>query len=278
MTSESIPYWTTSVSDVDRDDVYLRGYQLRDMIGRLPFSAACFLLIRGRLPSPGEARMMDALLCSVLDYSLQKPGTVAARYCVSGNPSMTAGIATAVLGVGEYTLAPEDAGRFIAETYDSFSRSGRSAAEQAGSLVAELRKAGRRVPGFGHPNFRRTDPRAARLKEIAVEGGVWGPACDWYESVHAAFVQASGKPDLVLNEVGMMAAIMVQMGFTPAEMTGVALISSLPGVVAHVSEELRSGVRIRVVPEGTARYAAERKPFERDLAAAGWPGPESASE
>lgn len=270
MGSERVPYWTTSVSDVDRSDVFLRGYPLRELIGRLPFSAACFLLVRARLPTPGETRMMDALLCSVLDYSLSKPGTVAARYCVSGNPSMTAGIATAVLGVGEYTLAPEDAGRFIGETYDSFVESGEPMTGHAEKIVAELRAAKRRVPGFGHPNFRHADPRAARLKEIAKEGCVWGPACDWYEAVHRAFIEAAGKPDLVINEVGMMAAIMVQMGFTPAEMTGIALISSLPGVIAHVSEELRSNVRIRVVPEETAHYARERKSLARDLAAAGW--------
>ncbi len=271
MGSERLPYWTTSVSDIDQSDVYLRGYPLRELIGRLPFSAACFLLVRGRIPTPGETRMMDALLCSVLDYSLSKPGTVAARYCVSGNPSMTAGIATAVLGVGEYTLAPEDAGRFIGETYRGFLDSGGSMAEHAEKIVAELRAGKRRVPGFGHPNFRHVDPRAERLKAIAKEGGVWGPACDWYEAVHAAFIKAAGRPDLVVNEVGMMAAIMVQMGFTPAEMTGVALISSLPGVVAHVSEELQSNVRIRVVPEETAHYARERKSLAQDLAAAGWP-------
>lgn len=278
MASDAAPYWSTSVSHVDESDVYIRGYPLRDLIGRLPFSAACFLLVRGRIPTPGEARVMDALLCSVLDYSLQKPGTVAARYCVSGNPSMTAGIATAVLGVGEYTLAPEDAGRFIAETYKGLVRSGEPPAAHAETLVAGLREAKRRVPGFGHPNFRHVDPRAQRLKEIAREGGAWGPACDWYETVHAAFVKAAGKPDLVINEVGMMAAIMAQMGFTPEEMTGIALISSLPGVIAHVSEEMRSGVRIRVVPVGSAACAQDRKPVERDLAAAGWPAPEGVAE
>src|SRR5690348_9367945 len=94
-------YWTTSISDVEKSEVYVRGYGLGDLIGRLPFSAATFLLIRGQLPTPGEARMMDAILCSVLDYGLKKPGTVAARYCVSANPSMTAGLATAILSVGE---------------------------------------------------------------------------------------------------------------------------------------------------------------------------------
>lgn len=271
MAADTPSYWTTAVSDVDEADVHLRGYALRDIIGRLPFSAVTYLLIRGRLPSPAEARMMDALLCSVLDYSLQKPGTVAARYCVSANPSMVAGVATAMLAVGEYTLAPDDAGRFIADTYAAFTASGEPAEAHAARLVAELRQAKRRIPGFGHPNFRHVDPRAERLKEIAKAGGVWGTACDWYEAVHAAFLQATAKPEIVINEVGMMAAILVEMGFTPQEMTGVALISSMPGVVAHISEELQSNVRIRTVPQGTASYRRDRKALDDDLAAAGWP-------
>ncbi|MGE4246527.1 MAG: citryl-CoA lyase [Parvibaculaceae bacterium] len=265
------PYWKTAVSDVDETDVHLRGYPLRDIIGRLSFAAATYLLIRGRLPSPGEARMMEALLCSVLDYSLQKPGTVAARYCVSANPSMVAGVATAVLAVGEYTLAPDDAGRFIAETYAAFTASGEPAEMHATRLVTELRQARRRIPGFGHPNFRHVDPRAERLKQIAKAGGVWGPACDWYETVHRAFTKAAGKPDMVINEVGMMAAILVEMGFTPQEMTGIALVSSMPGVIAHISEELRSDTRIRTVPDGSASYARERKALREGLASAGWP-------
>lgn len=105
-------YWTTEVSDVEQANVYVRGYSLGDMIGRLPFSAATYLVIRGRIPTRGEARMVDAMLCSILDYALYKPGTVAARYTVSGNPNMQAGMAVAVMSVGEYTLAPDDSGRF----------------------------------------------------------------------------------------------------------------------------------------------------------------------
>jgi citryl-CoA lyase len=263
-------YWSTAVSDVEAADVFIRGYGLGDLIGRLPFSAAAFLLIRGKLPTPGEARMMDAILCSVLDYALKKPGTVAARYCVSANPSMTAGLATAILSVGEYTLAPDDAGRFIAESFAEAGRHGAPDESAAGAEIDKLRAAGRRVPGFGHPNFRFTDPRAQKLKEIAKVEGVWGPLCDWYEALHRAFTTKAGKPEIVINEVGMMAAILAQMGFTPAEMTGIAMLSSMPGVIAHISEELQGKVRIRTVPDEAVDYDRQRHDLNADLAAGGW--------
>jgi citryl-CoA lyase len=87
-TDNAAAYWTTAVSDVEDADVYVRGYSLGELIGRLPFPAATYLMIRGRIPTRGEARMVDAMLCSILDYALHKPGTVAARYAVSGNPNM----------------------------------------------------------------------------------------------------------------------------------------------------------------------------------------------
>lgn len=270
MATTTEAYWTTEISDVEDADVYIRGYSLGDMIGRLPFSATTYLLIRGLLPTPGEARMTDAMLGSMLDYSLYKPGTVAARYAVSGNPSMQAGMAVAALSVGEYTLAPDDAGRFIQESYERYSASGTDMDEFASSLVAEFSATGKRIPGFGHPKFKREDPRAQRLKQIAQAENCWGPICDWYEAVHRAFVALKNKPDIPINDVGMLAAIMAQMGFTPPEMTGIALLSTLPGVVAHVSEEIESQTRIRIIPDEIAHYPRPRRDLDADLAAAGW--------
>jgi citryl-CoA lyase len=271
MTSDQTRYWKTSVSEVDAANVFVRGYNLGELIGRVSFASATYLLIRGALPTPGQARMLDAILCSVLDYSLKKPGTVAARYCVSANPSMVAGVATAMLAVGEHTLAPDDAGQFITETLREARESSAALEDAAGSLVARIRREQQRIPGFGHPNFRFLDPRAQKLKTLAQREHVWGDCCAWYESVHASYAQAANKPELVINEVGMMAAILADMGFSPAEMTGIALISSIPGVIAHVSEELASKVRIRTVPDELVDYSHERRNLEADLTKAGWP-------
>jgi citryl-CoA lyase len=88
--------------------------------------------------------------------------------------------------------------------------------------------------------------------------------------VHRAFQAAANKPDLVINDVGMLAGIMLQMGFTPPEMTGLALMSTFPGLVAHISEELQSGVINRIIPEENVTYARARRNLEEDCSAAGW--------
>ena len=265
MTTEK-RYWSTSVSDVEESAVYIRGYDLGDLIGKLSFASATYLVIRGRLPNAGESKMIDGILCSVLDYALKKPGTAAARFCVSSNPSMVAGLATAVLSAGEYSLAPDQTGNFLNAT---FSADTSDFEASANALVEGMRARKERVPGLGHPVFRYTDPRAQQLKALAVDTGVWGDICEWYEAVHKAFTTQANKPEIVINEVGMMGAILAQMGFTPAEMTGLAVISTMPGVVAHISEEPQSKVRIRAISDSEVDYARDRRNFAEDLAKSG---------
>lgn len=265
--NETPKYWSSAVSDVQDNTVYIRGYDLGDLIGKLSFADATYLMIRGELPTVGQAKMIEGVLCSVLDYSLRKPGTAAARFCVSSNPSMVAGLATAVLSAGEYSLAPDQTAIFLNATLAA-AKQAASMDEAAATLVEGMRARKERVPGLGHPAFKYTDPRAQQLKQLAIETGVWGETCEWYEAVHKAFTTQANKPEIVINEVGMLGAILAQMGFTPAEMTGLAVISTLPGVIAHISEEMQSKVRIRVIPDDQVDYARERRSFAEDFARA----------
>jgi citrate synthase len=248
--------WQTSVSRVDDGKVLIRGYDLESLIGGQSFTASCFLLLRARLPTPGEERALDAVLNAVLDYALLKPGTVAARYAVSANPSMVAGLAAAVLSVGSYTLAPEDTARFALAAHERHLAAGTSLAGTAAAIVADVRARKERIPGIGHPLFEGVDPRAQKLKQVAVAEGLWSERADLFELVHRTFVDTIGKPEIPINDVGMMALVMLELGFTPDEMTGIAVLSTMPGVIAHVSEELASGQRIRTVPDDQVDYSA----------------------
>jgi citryl-CoA lyase len=271
--------WQTSVSRVDDGKVLIRGYDLEALIGGQSFTASCFLLVRGRLPSPGEQRALDAVLNAILDYALLKPGTVAARYAVSANPSMVAGLATAVLSVGTYTLAPEDTARFALAAHARHTAMGSSLSETAGTIVADVRSRKERIPGIGHPLFKGVDPRAQKLKQIAVAEGLWTERAELFELVHRTFVDAIGKPEIPINDVGMMAVVMLELGFTPDEMTGLAVLSTLPGVIAHVSEELASGRRIRTVPDDQVDYGAVvMRDFAADRSTAGWEKPHGVGE
>jgi citryl-CoA lyase len=263
-------YWSTSVSRVTDSKVYIRGYDLEEMIGNVPFAASTFLLLQGRLPTPAEAGLLDAVLSAIMDYSLQKSGTVAARYVASANPNMAAALATGILGVGKNTMDPADTARFCIDMYSRLQTSDKDSDMLAKEIVEELRATKQRIPGLGHPVFRYVDPRAQKLRQRAVDAGVWGPRAEFFEEIFRAFTSLPGKESIVLNDIGMMALVLVEMGFSPEETTGLAILSTLPGVIAHVSEELGQARHIRTVPEGTAEYDLTAKDFNNDWSKAGW--------
>lgn len=263
-------YWQTSVSEITPETVHIRGYKLDDLIG-ISFTAATFLMIKGRLPSPQETKVLDAVLTGVLDYGLEKSGTAAARYVVSCNPNVQAGIAAAALSAGDYGLATENTARFIISTYADFKASGSDDIDAfAEQVVAKARAAKQRIPGFGHQVFKKVDPRAQILKKIATDAGLWGEEVKLYEAVHRAFIKLPGREEFPINDVAVLAAITVAMGFTPEESTALAIMGTLPGVIAHISEEFASGKVQRLIPPATADYNVERRDLATDLDAAGW--------
>lgn len=263
-------YWTTSVSSIEDSNVRVRGYELNELIGQVTFSVATYLLIRGELPTPEQTTVFDAVLTGVLDYGLEKPGTVAARYVYSANPNVPAGLATAVLGAGKNTLAPEGTAHFAINAYADFQASGQDPSTFAETLVTNMIARKERIPGLGHPVFRYEDPRAKKLKQIAQNAGLWGPRADLYETIHETFKRLSGKDSIPINDVGMMALILVEMGFSPEETTGLATISTLPGVLAHLSEEARAKKAIRIAPRETVSYETTERDFAADWERAGW--------
>ncbi|MEU1595159.1 citryl-CoA lyase [Streptomyces sp. NPDC005708] len=252
-------YWRSGVSEIADGSVFIRGYRLDDLIGA-SFTSTTYLLIRGELPTPEQTRVLDAVLTAVLDYALEKPGTTAARFVVSSNPNMQAGLATAVLAAGDYSLSPEATARFALKLHDEFIASGSAdKAAFAQAAVERMRQRKERIPGLGHPVFKKVDPRAQALRKIAVDAGMWTETADLYEAVHVAFAALPGKAEIPINDVGMIALLCVNLGFTPEESTALAVLGTLPGVVAHISEELSSGRPIRVVPNKDVEYDVPRR-------------------
>ena len=262
-------YWRTEVSAITPETVFIRGYKLDELIG-MSFTATTFLLIKGRLPSPAETKVLDAVLTGVLDYGMEKSGTAAARYVVSCNPHVQAGLAAAALSAGDYGLATENTARFIQDTHAEFQASEQAMDSFAEQVVERARAAKFRIPGFGHQVFRFEDPRAQILKRIAVDAGLWGEQAVLYEAVHRAFVKQPGREHFPINDVAVLAAITVAMGFTPEESTALAIIGTLPGVVAHISEEFRSGRVQRLIPPEIVDYDVPQRDLQQDLKSAGW--------
>lgn len=254
-------YWKTRVSKVDDHKILIRGYNLEQIMGNLSFTQAIFLILRGELPTTRESRMLDGLLCAILDHQFISATAPAARYVASANPQIMPAIAAGVLAMGSNTVSPQDSAELIESTYRRMQAEHLTREEVARRIVSEYRQLRKRFPGFGHPTHKEYDPRARRLREIAEQQGFLGEKTRLYEAIHAEFLQATNK-QLPINVDGMMACVMSEMGFDPLEMASIGALSFLPGVIAQSIEEIKEGVPLRIIPDQITQYIG---PEERAL-------------
>src|SRR5437867_7014494 len=59
--------WNTAITRVEPNRVGVRGYDIAELMGRVSFGAAVYLILTGELPSPAIARLMDAILVASID-------------------------------------------------------------------------------------------------------------------------------------------------------------------------------------------------------------------
>lgn len=233
--------WKTAISNVSDGEERVRGYELKELIGRLSFSEAIWLLLRGELASPAQATMLDAILVSMIEHGIGVASVMAARTIASCTPSLSAAVAGGLLTVGEYHGgAIASAARMLQEAV--------AGGENAEKIVARFVTDKKRIPGFGH-RVLSYDPRAEKLREITDTHSLIGPHTKLMEEIGVVLNQGREKP-LPLNVDGMTAAIVSDMGFDHRLCNGFFAISRLPGLVAHIGEEhQRERPLRRMLPE-----------------------------
>jgi citrate synthase len=228
----------TAIGSSTRDAITIRDRDLAtELMGRVSFTELAFLLVAGRMPAAGEARLLDAVLVSLADHGLT-PTVLAARLTYTGAPeSLQGSVAAGLLGAGSVFLGVvEDTAAFLAEVAATADGGDAALARAAESAVAARIAAGRRVPGLGHPVHKVQDPRTPRIYAIAEETGVLGVNLRLLRLVAAAHEQATGRA-LPINGAGVAGAALADLGFAPAIVRGFALIARTAGLVAHLEEE-----------------------------------------
>ena len=58
----------TEIAWVEDGRILVRGYRLEELIGRLSFADAIYLVLRGELPDEARSRLFEAILVSVVDH------------------------------------------------------------------------------------------------------------------------------------------------------------------------------------------------------------------
>jgi citrate synthase len=220
----------TRISHASPDRVEVRGRDLAaDLMGRLTFTELFHLLLTGREPSDDERFFLDLLLVSIAEHGLM-PSTVAARMTLAADPgSLQGAVAAGILGAGPVILgAAEECALLLAALH----------AESKEPLQAarEIHTAGGKVPGFGHPLHRPVDPRAERILELADARGVSGPHVALARALRDAVAETWGKP-LTLNVSLPIAAVMLDLGYSPAHVKAVPILARTASLLAHLAEE-----------------------------------------
>src|SRR4051794_35146689 len=182
------------------DRVEVRGRDLTgELMGSLTFTEYFHLLLTGEVPTDDQRFFLDLLLVAIAEHGMM-PTNVAARMTLDADPgSLQGAVAAGILGAGPVILGTADE---CARLLDDGVSGGRSARE----IAAEVRAAGGKLPGFGHPLHRPLDPRAERMLELADERGASGPHVELARRLRDAAAEVWGKP-LTMNVSMPIAAV-----------------------------------------------------------------------
>src|SRR6058998_3836282 len=227
--------WNTAITRVEPNKVAVRGYDIAELMGRVSFGAAVYLIVTGELPSQAVARLMDAILVSSIDHGATPPSALAARTVASTGATLSASIAAGIMSINRHHGgAIEDCARQLKTIADRAARESISMDESATRTLTAMSEAGDRMSGFGH-RVHTKDPRTSRLFELAREAGVDGSHMKAARAMEKAFADA--KKALPINVDGAIGAILADLGMNPAAFNGIFMIARTPGLVAHAIEE-----------------------------------------
>jgi citrate synthase len=228
--------WRTAIATSDATNIWVRGHAVTSLMRGSTFTDMIVLLHLGRLPSPGERRLLDAVLIGVADHGSGAPSCAAARLAASGNrASISSAVAAGILAIGDdHGGAGSNCMELIAEGLALAKREGLAPAVGAERAVEAAVRDKRRLPGLGH-RVHTTDPRVKVLFDMARAEGVAGDGITFMEALEAE-ARARIKP-LPMNIDGALAAILHDMGFPAPAGRFLFIIGRVAGLTAEVAEE-----------------------------------------
>jgi citrate synthase len=236
--------WRTAITRIEPNKILIRGYPVDELMGRLSFAEAIYLILRGELPSRGIGKLFGAALVSSIDHGVTPPSTLAARNVATTGAPLRACAAAGVLGFGMYHGGDiESCMRFIQQAL-AHVRNGLSQADAADRVLQQCDANGQRPPGFGH-RVHTSDPRATRLLQMAHELELDGEHVQMIRTIERRLEsrrEEAARP-LPLNVDGAIAAVCGDLGLDYEFGNALFIISRVPGLIAHAHEE-----RVRQAP------------------------------
>lgn len=235
MTAPKKP-WRSALSRFDENTVEIAGYDIAELMRKLDFAGVMFLLFQQKLPTPAQAKLLNAVLVSVIDHSVVASSAVTRIVSASGVP-IQASVAAGILTIGDIHGG---AGAELSRRLEDWVREARDAGtpikEKAQAVLAATRAKGERIEGLGHPLHPRGDSRVDTLVAMARELDLCGPHLELALELSALVSARSSRP-LPLNIDGVIAAIASDLGFDWRLGRAFIFVPRTAGLAAQAIEE-----------------------------------------
>jgi citrate synthase len=243
-----------------KDRIVVRGLDLtKDVLGKVSLGDFAFLELKGRLPTPQESVIFNALVVTLVEHGMT-PSAIAARLTYFGAPeALQAGVAAGILGMGDrFGGSIEQAARMV---QDALATQGHDAdlREVARTVVAEHKASKQVIGGLGHPIHKPIDPRTPKLFALAAENGFSGRYVKLMELIGAEATASYGR-ELPVNATGAIGAIASELDFNWRVCRGLAVMARAIGLVGHLQEEMNDPMSAEIWARVDQEASGDRAP------------------
>lgn len=229
-------HWKTSITDVKPNRINMRGYPVDKLMGKISFTQAIYLVLKGEFPTPEAGKLIDAIFVSSVDHGASPPSVLAARTVVSTGAELNSAIAAGVQAISRlHGGAIEEGMKLFLEVAQKMEEKKASEDEIVSQVLEEMKEKKKRASGFGH-RIHMQDPRTKKLFALAEELGFVGKYVRIALAVEKNLESQLGK-SLPINVDGAIAALLCELGISPEIGNAFFIIARVPGLVAHIHEE-----------------------------------------
>jgi len=184
------------------------------------------------------------VLVSFCDHGVTPPSTQSARLMASAGSPVNACIAGGILAFGKnHAGAIEISMKMLQRGIQLKKNFGKSMEEIKDEILTYFSNGNMKVPGFGH-RYHKKDPRADKLIKVAKKLDCFNEHSELAMKIEENLYNENG---IKINIDGANSAILSDMGFDWKMGCGIFIIGRVPGLLAHVYEEMASEKPFRKV-------------------------------
>ncbi|WHA44109.1 citryl-CoA lyase [Agrobacterium larrymoorei] len=244
---EAIAWWTTSIIDIAPGKIDIRGRPIAELIGAISFSQMIWLMLRGDMPTPQQASLLEAALVASVDHGPQAPSISIARMATTCGVGLNNAVASAVNVLGDVHGGAGQDCLALYQAIETRVLAGETLAESIATEVGDRLDRKEHIPGFGH-RFHPIDPRAPVLLGLVDQAKASAVVSGRFAEIGTAvetFISHTKARNVPMNIDGATAVIFGELGFEAPLARGLFILSRSVGILAHAWEQKQQGGRIK---------------------------------